>query len=601
MDYGKLVVRWSDGNIEEYPVVKTTTSIGRAPGNDVVLPTSAVSRYHAHLKVEGKRVILVDLGTVNGTFVNNELMPPNSELQLVGGEEILLGDAMLIYHPPAGERGPTVVAPLEPGVQVIEEPSGFRVSLDEPRQSVAPGARLQLSLIIENQTGKPGLYTLELVGMDPEWAKANRREIHLEPREQTEVTITVRPPRSSDTVPGQYPLTVRVALKDDPGHTLELTRQIAVVGYGGLGMVVRPGRGPGMYQLAVQNQGNVPLGIQLGGWHPKRALRYRFEPARLELGSGETQQVSLIVHPVRPKLVGAPEDTSFAVVARSLDAANYQAPVPAVYTIAPALPGWAIWVAIPAALAVFALVGFLVLGLLGGGRGGPLAGGPPTATPPMPATGPAPGVTVTPDVSALPEITLFRPQIRTEDGQPQETLVAWVNQDGVELTWEAGSATTAILSDDCGLIVQQEGPFEDPHPLDLRDAEPGMCTFTLRVSNEAGEVTRSASLGIVHPVCTIAPLAGAVPQSAPGEDSGAMPRLDPRTEVQPYRQHRQDDVYWLLVRSQDESPLGWVQQDDLDCQGFDLETVRFVEDEEPTVLPTPTAEPTATPQRSFFP
>ena len=141
MDYGKLVVRWSDGAVEEHSVVKVTTSIGRAPGNDIVLPTSAVSRYHAHIKVEGKRVILADLGTVNGTFVNNELMPPNSELQLVGGEEILLGDAMLVYHPPAGERRTTVVAPLEPGVEVVEEPSGFRVALDEPRQSVAPGAR----------------------------------------------------------------------------------------------------------------------------------------------------------------------------------------------------------------------------------------------------------------------------------------------------------------------------------------------------------------------------------------------------------------------------------------------------------------------------
>jgi hypothetical protein len=249
---------------------------------------------------------------------------------------------------------------------------------------------------------------------------------------------------------------------------------------------------------------------------------------------------------------------------------------------------------------VFAVVGFLVLGLLTGGGGGLLAGGPTTATPPMPATGPAPGATITPEVLALPEITLFRPQIRPEDGQPQETLIAWVNQDGVELTWAAGSATTAILSDDCGLIAQQGGPFEDPQPLDLREAEPGTCTFTLRVSNGAGEVTRSVSLEIMQPECTIVPLAGAVPQSAPGEDSGAMPRLDPRTEVQPYRQHRQDDVNWLLIRGQDESLLGWVQQDDLDCQGFDLETVRFVEDEEPTVLPTPTAEPTATPQRSFF-
>ncbi len=46
-------------------------TIGRSPENVVILPDPTVSRRHATVKVEDGRIMLIDLGSTNGTFVYN--------------------------------------------------------------------------------------------------------------------------------------------------------------------------------------------------------------------------------------------------------------------------------------------------------------------------------------------------------------------------------------------------------------------------------------------------------------------------------------------------------------------------------------------------
>jgi hypothetical protein len=46
-------------------------TIGRSPENVVILPDPTVSRRHATIRVEDGKVVLVDLGSTNGTYVYN--------------------------------------------------------------------------------------------------------------------------------------------------------------------------------------------------------------------------------------------------------------------------------------------------------------------------------------------------------------------------------------------------------------------------------------------------------------------------------------------------------------------------------------------------
>lgn len=52
--------------------IRSDLLIGRDPGCDIVIPDRQVSRQHARLQVTPEGVILEDLGSKNGTFVNGE-------------------------------------------------------------------------------------------------------------------------------------------------------------------------------------------------------------------------------------------------------------------------------------------------------------------------------------------------------------------------------------------------------------------------------------------------------------------------------------------------------------------------------------------------
>ncbi len=74
-----------------YDIEKTTT-LGRAPGNTIVLDHPTVSRQHATIKLEGGEFRLYDLGSANGTFVGDQASGAGKRLR----EPVTLVDGMLV-------------------------------------------------------------------------------------------------------------------------------------------------------------------------------------------------------------------------------------------------------------------------------------------------------------------------------------------------------------------------------------------------------------------------------------------------------------------------------------------------------------------------
>lgn len=97
------------GQIYELP--RSTISIGRDPGNQVVINDPQVSRQHARITPQGGLMVLEDLGSTNGTSVNGlRISAPHT---LAHGDEIGLGDnvTLIFYGWPTSDAGDTVVAP----------------------------------------------------------------------------------------------------------------------------------------------------------------------------------------------------------------------------------------------------------------------------------------------------------------------------------------------------------------------------------------------------------------------------------------------------------------------------------------------------------
>jgi pSer/pThr/pTyr-binding forkhead associated (FHA) protein len=88
----------TDPTGRQHMLTSETMTIGRAVESEIVITSKRVSREHARLRREGWRVILHDLGSTNGTFLNDERVLAPVELH--DSDRIKIGDVTFVFHDP---------------------------------------------------------------------------------------------------------------------------------------------------------------------------------------------------------------------------------------------------------------------------------------------------------------------------------------------------------------------------------------------------------------------------------------------------------------------------------------------------------------------
>lgn len=77
--------------------LRGTITVGRSPENGLVLTDDQVSRKHAIIQMQGDREFwLVDLGSANGTYVNNRRI--SQPVPLHRGDVILIAETQIEFH-----------------------------------------------------------------------------------------------------------------------------------------------------------------------------------------------------------------------------------------------------------------------------------------------------------------------------------------------------------------------------------------------------------------------------------------------------------------------------------------------------------------------
>jgi hypothetical protein len=84
-----------DGSQRTYDLTGPITILGRGTDCDLRLVDAGVSRHHAELRIEDGEVVLVDLGSTNGTFVNGQ---PIRRITLLDGTQVTLGRTTLVFR-----------------------------------------------------------------------------------------------------------------------------------------------------------------------------------------------------------------------------------------------------------------------------------------------------------------------------------------------------------------------------------------------------------------------------------------------------------------------------------------------------------------------
>ncbi|MGQ9651454.1 MAG: FHA domain-containing protein [Phycisphaerae bacterium] len=83
-----LVMFKDDGTSKEFPLSQGKTLVGRSEECDLRIPLPEISRKHSVLMVTGNTVAVRDLGSANGTYVNNKRI---SEQELAAGDHLVIG------------------------------------------------------------------------------------------------------------------------------------------------------------------------------------------------------------------------------------------------------------------------------------------------------------------------------------------------------------------------------------------------------------------------------------------------------------------------------------------------------------------------------
>ncbi len=75
-----------------------TLTIGRKPENKLVLADAKASSRHAEIRSADNGYTITDLGSTNGTFVNEQQLRPNEPQQLNSGDTVRIGDTRFSYE-----------------------------------------------------------------------------------------------------------------------------------------------------------------------------------------------------------------------------------------------------------------------------------------------------------------------------------------------------------------------------------------------------------------------------------------------------------------------------------------------------------------------
>ena len=142
----KLILKFKESVLKEFPLEKETLTVGRADDNDIKVDNMAVSGHHAKFVRENGDFVMIDLSSLNGTFINGQKI---SKWILKNNDLITIGKHTLVFQDEREEKKPTLTSTSE---------------MKAPQGTVMLDARTQKQLLEEAAARKPSEQVVEMVG-----------------------------------------------------------------------------------------------------------------------------------------------------------------------------------------------------------------------------------------------------------------------------------------------------------------------------------------------------------------------------------------------------------------------------------------------------
>jgi pSer/pThr/pTyr-binding forkhead associated (FHA) protein len=89
------VGRDAEGRTVAWPLPEGRVALGRKAPCEIVVDDPEVSSRHAELRREEGQILIVDLGSTNGTKLNGSPLRPQEPTPIYNGDRILVGKTIL--------------------------------------------------------------------------------------------------------------------------------------------------------------------------------------------------------------------------------------------------------------------------------------------------------------------------------------------------------------------------------------------------------------------------------------------------------------------------------------------------------------------------
>lgn len=174
-------------------------TIGRAPGNAVILEHAGVSRYHLNVEFNAGKVYVTELTATNGTMMDGlplstmtrSLWPSNSLIYLRPYWLVLIGVAEQRAKP-----------------RIVVKPQKEHIVLE-------PGKPYELNVLLANTGKTVDHFQLSIDGIPPEWVQNPYGEVQLNPGTQGSSSLILLAPRDSTSLADTYESTVLARSRED--------------------------------------------------------------------------------------------------------------------------------------------------------------------------------------------------------------------------------------------------------------------------------------------------------------------------------------------------------------------------------------------------
>ncbi len=289
------------------PLTHSVVTVGRNADNDVVLPAEGVSRHHARLQATSLGWEVLDLGGVNGTWVDDRRLRSDDAIPLPVGSRVRVGPYELVLRGPdismpalalaAGAAG-AVLGETTRGLEQMAVPANqvpLGIFAMQDTVEVTPGSETEIKVEVVNRSNRSDRVGLRVQGIPASWVASQSGFVSVPAGETVELTAVVKPPRDQNIPTGRQRVMLDLVSQQNPDINASTTVNLVVTPFFSFTAALDPQQVqlPGTVTVAVQNTGNASGTFSVVARDPADGLAFSGESGSIPLQPNQLARVNL--------------------------------------------------------------------------------------------------------------------------------------------------------------------------------------------------------------------------------------------------------------------------------------------------------------------